>query len=196
MTAYLAAPFFCPRELATIQRTEKIMESNKIAFFSPRLGDDNDLPPEAKYRPELARKIFLMDIAHMRDASVCIACIDGTPYFNAERNKNTFARDQGTAFEMGYFYGVGKPIIAYSAEDQSNNLMIANACDVYFPTQQSMEEVFAQVFSEMAALSPLAVGSYRTGAQYSAADEQNDAFWYWAIKAMQPLALQVMESSE
>ena len=49
-------------------------------------------------------------------------------------------KDTGTLFEMGYFYGKEKPIIAFSHENPSTgmNVMLAKAVVGYFPTVISM----------------------------------------------------------
>lgn len=145
MMIYLAAPFFSERELAVVKRVEELMERYSIPYFSPRLGDDNDLPPEEKYKPENARKIFDMDIKHMDDAKMCLAFIDGVVFFNYEKQKASHARDMGTAFEMGYFYANKKPIITYSDSNQPTNLMLAHATHGHFLTVDMLEAALADI---------------------------------------------------
>lgn len=155
---YLAAPFFCERELNVVKRVEALMEKHSLPYFSPRLGDNNDLPLEEKMKPENARKIFDMDIQHMLDAEMCLAFIDGSPFYNAEKGRQTFARDMGTAFEMGFFYAKGIPVLTYSATNQPTNLMLSQATHGHFRSLEALETALGEVMEESMSKAEFIVG--------------------------------------
>ena len=135
---YIASPFFCPRELGVVQLLEEVLLKSKQPFFSPRLSDDNSLTPAEKYQPDNAQKIFDSNLEAMSNCRLCIAYTDGSPYYNEEKEKNTTAKDMGTAWEMGWFYGNGTPIITFSLDNEPSNLMLARSVAGHFTTMDSL----------------------------------------------------------
>ena len=114
---YLAGPFFNDDELAAVRRAESILQNRRLDFYSPRLHDDR----EHEYQsPEWSRGTFNLDRDAIDRCSIVLAVYHGN------------YSDTGTAWECGYAYATGKPVIVVHTGDTSN-LMIhesatANIC--------------------------------------------------------------------
>ena len=108
---YLAGPevFFPDPDVAFANKRAIIARFNaevlqdadfKFVAISPLDGEIDDF----KLDPATAIKIFIANIKHMQNADFVIA------------NMTQFrgpSMDVGTAFEMGYMYGLGKPVFGY-----------------------------------------------------------------------------------
>ena len=109
---YLASPFFSESQLNTVKLIENSLDQAGINYFSPRSeGILIDMEPKA--REKAFTKIYESNIDHMNQASILIANIDD--------------RDLGTTFELGYMYGLGKPIFSFSNNDYQINIMLRNS---------------------------------------------------------------------
>ena len=92
---YLAGPLFT------------IAEQNfnvALARFLESRGFEVWLPQENEPRTQTARDIFRMDLEALDNADVVVACMDGPD------------PDSGTAWECGYAYAKGKPIVCYRTD--------------------------------------------------------------------------------
>jgi nucleoside 2-deoxyribosyltransferase len=92
---YLAGPLFT------------IAEQNfntELARFLERHGLEVWLPQEHEPRRKTARAIFAMDVKALDWADMVVACMDGPD------------PDSGTAWECGYAYAKGKPVICYRTD--------------------------------------------------------------------------------
>jgi nucleoside 2-deoxyribosyltransferase len=92
---YLAGPLFT------------IGEQNfnaALARFLEGEGFDVWLPQENEPRRNTARSIFEMDVAAIDGADMIVACMDGPD------------PDSGTAWECGYAYAKGKPIVCFRTD--------------------------------------------------------------------------------
>jgi len=92
---YLAGPLFT------------IAEQNfnaELARFLERHGFEVWLPQEHEPRRKTARAIFAMDLNALDWADVVVACMDGPD------------PDSGTAWECGYAYARGKPVVCYRTD--------------------------------------------------------------------------------
>jgi nucleoside 2-deoxyribosyltransferase len=92
---YLAGPLFT------------VAEQNfnvELARFLEGHGFEVWLPQEHEPRRNTARSIFDMDVAALDWADMVVACMDGPD------------PDSGTAWECGYAYAKGKPIVCYRTD--------------------------------------------------------------------------------
>jgi nucleoside 2-deoxyribosyltransferase len=92
---YLAGPLFTLAE-------QKF--NAELARFLEDEGFDVWLPQEHEPRRNTAHAIFAMDVAALDAADVVVACMDGPD------------PDSGTAWECGYAYAKGKPIVCYRTD--------------------------------------------------------------------------------
>lgn len=108
MMIYIASPFFNEEEMRTVKRAERILKDKGYEVFSPRLHEVRD---ESAGTPEWSKETFKLDKAEI-DASIFVVAL----YWGS-------VSDSGTAWEIGYAYGTGKPVIVvHMAED--SNLMV------------------------------------------------------------------------
>ena len=105
---YIAGPFFNPDELYIIQEIEKILSDRDIMYFSPRLHDDPEHKPQTT---EWSRTIFEMDKDAIDASDIVLVVYHGN------------YSDTGTAWECGYAYAKGKPVVVVQLGD-SSNLMV------------------------------------------------------------------------
>ena len=129
---YIAGPFFNEEELNLITEVERILEGRGLEFYCPRLHDDL----EHEYMSqEWSRSTFELDRDAIDQSDLVLAVYHGN------------YSDTGTAWECGYAYAKGKPVVVVHTGD-SSNLMIhesatANICleDLNTYDFQKLEEV-------------------------------------------------------
>jgi nucleoside 2-deoxyribosyltransferase len=92
---YLAGPLFTLAEQTFNAALARFLESKGFAVW---------LPQEHELRRNTARSIFRMDVAALDWADMVVACMDGPD------------PDSGTAWECGYAYASGKPIVCYRTD--------------------------------------------------------------------------------
>jgi nucleoside 2-deoxyribosyltransferase len=92
---YLAGPLFTLAEQSF---------NVTLARFLEGAGFEVWLPQEHEPRSNTAKAIFEMDVAALDWADMVVACMDGPD------------PDSGTAWECGYAYAKGKPIICYRTD--------------------------------------------------------------------------------
>jgi nucleoside 2-deoxyribosyltransferase len=92
---YLAGPLFTLAEQSF---------NVALARFLEGAGFEVWLPQEHEPRSNTAPAIFAMDVAALDWADLVVACMDGPD------------PDSGTAFECGYAYAKGKPIVCYRTD--------------------------------------------------------------------------------
>lgn len=92
---YLAGPLFTIAEQSF---------NAELARFLERQGFEVWLPQEHEPRRNAAHAIFAMDVAALEWCDMVVACMDGPD------------PDSGTAWECGYAYAKGKPIICYRTD--------------------------------------------------------------------------------
>lgn len=118
MTVYLASPFFNNRERAVKAQVKAHLEQAGIAVIDPQGGGD----PMSweQNNNQWGRKIFKKDLNRIYEADKVIA-IDWGLY-----------GDCGTAWEIGYAYGMNKCILVVVPDEKlytPHSLMVANGCD-------------------------------------------------------------------
>ena len=92
---YLAGPLFSLAEQHFNVELARVLE---------REGFEVWLPQEHEPRDKTSRAIFAMDVAAIDWADMVVACMDGPD------------PDSGTAWECGYAYARGKPIVGYRTD--------------------------------------------------------------------------------
>ena len=92
---YLAGPLFTIAEQNFNTELARFLESEGFEVW---------LPQEHEPRRNTARSIFEMDVSALDWADAVVACMDGPD------------PDSGTAWECGYAYAKGKPIVCYRTD--------------------------------------------------------------------------------
>ena len=118
---YLAGPLFSLAEQNFNADVARFLESEGFEVW---------LPQEHEPRDQTARAIFEMDVAAIDWADMVVACMDGPD------------PDSGTAWECGYAYAKGKPVICYrtdfritgDTEGAPYNLMLSESAAARFET--------------------------------------------------------------
>ena len=105
---YLASPFFNEKEIALISKVEQLMRDRGIEIYSPREHEDRE---EKELLPDWCKQTFLKDVAAINRCD-CVLAIYAGNY-----------SDSGTAWECGYAFALGKPVVVLQAGEDSN-LMI------------------------------------------------------------------------
>jgi len=116
---YLAGPLFTLAE-------QKF--NSGLARFLRKKGFAVWLPQDHEPRQKTAKAIFEMDVAGLDWADIMVACMDGPD------------PDSGTAWECGYAYAKGKPIVCYRTDfrmtgdtkDAPYNLMLSASATARF----------------------------------------------------------------
>jgi nucleoside 2-deoxyribosyltransferase len=92
---YLAGPLFTLAEQRFNAGLARFLESQGFEVW---------LPQEHEPRGNTATAIFVMDVEALDWADMVVACMDGPD------------PDSGTAWECGYVYAKGKPIVCYRTD--------------------------------------------------------------------------------
>jgi nucleoside 2-deoxyribosyltransferase len=92
---YLAGPLFTLAEQSFNAELARFLESQGFEVW---------LPQEHEPRGNTAAAIFAMDVEALDWADMVVACMDGPD------------PDSGTAWECGYAYAKGKPIVCYRTD--------------------------------------------------------------------------------
>jgi nucleoside 2-deoxyribosyltransferase len=135
---YLAGPLFTLAEQSFNTAVARFLESRGYEVW---------LPQEHEPRSQTARSIFEMDVAAIDWADMVVACMDGPD------------PDSGTAWECGYAYAKGKPIVCYrtdfrvSGDTQSApyNLMLSESATTRFevPFRTPIAEVHERLVARI-----------------------------------------------
>lgn len=119
---YLAGPFFDDQQLTLIKQVEQSLADNPTvsSFFSPRLGAEDSASDVGSAR--WAKATFDEDIKEINQAQVVVAILD-YPHGNP---------DSGTAFEIGYAWRQGLPIVLLSTDEGvAVNIMLSQAATAF-----------------------------------------------------------------
>lgn len=105
MQVYLASPFFNETENANVGRAEEILRNRGLTVWSPREHEDREHDFGSR---EWSEAIFQADRQAIHDSDVVVLLYYGD------------YSDSGTAWECGYAYALGKPVIVVHLGDCSN----------------------------------------------------------------------------
>jgi nucleoside 2-deoxyribosyltransferase len=120
---YLAGPLFTLGEQSFNAELARFLESQGFQVWLPQEHE-----PRRKKGEGMAKAIFRMDVAALDWADMIVACMDGPD------------PDSGTAWECGYAYAKGKPIVCYrtdfrisgDTEGSPYNLMLSESANARF----------------------------------------------------------------
>ena len=112
MRIYLAGPFFSEAQIKNVEYAESVLAKRGLDVFSP-MRHTVDAPEGTS---EWARGIFELDRNQIEKADAVLAL-----YYGANS-------DTGTAWECGYAYALGKPVILVHVENADSNLMMHCGC--------------------------------------------------------------------
>lgn len=139
MKIYLAAPLFNEMELERNLRICNRLEDIGLSVFMPqrdggavyKIMQDNPGMNEV----EVEDKIFNMDISAMVNSDVILFLMDG------------IALDEGSCFELGYMYAIGKKCYGYKTDARNfgngkENLMIQNSLIKIFRKEEELIRFF------------------------------------------------------
>jgi nucleoside 2-deoxyribosyltransferase len=140
---YLAGPLFTLAEQRFNADLARFLESEGFEVW---------LPQEHEPRGHTARAIFDMDVEALDSADMVVACLDGTD------------PDSGTAWECGYAYAKGKPIVCYRTDFRATgdsksapyNLMLGESATTRFevPFRTSIGEFHKRVLAHIRKAEP------------------------------------------
>lgn len=129
LRVYLAAPFFDDSQVLRVKRVEEALQNNPTIaeVFSPMHNQLDELE-FGSY--EWRQAVFKNDIKHVDWADIVVAVHD---YFEDKT-------DSGTAWEMGYAFGKGKPVfMLQEKQGVPVNLMLSESIVAYFTDAKEIE---------------------------------------------------------
>lgn len=110
---YLASPFFNPVEVERVDKVKEILDSKGLEVFSPKDHQNKHLEFGSM---EWRKATFKNDVDHIDWCDCVVAIISQGNY-----------DDSGTAWELGYAYATGKPVVLVNLTGETINLMIADS---------------------------------------------------------------------
>lgn len=110
---YLASPFFNDAEIRRMEKVRDILRKKGLDVFVPNEHQNPDLEFGTR---EWRKATFESDVAGIDNADCVVAIISQGNY-----------DDSGTAWEIGYAYATGKPVIVVNTTGETINLMIADS---------------------------------------------------------------------
>ena len=125
--AYLAGPWFSPRQSEILEQTKITLDSIPISYYSPK--DEMLFTPGGPTDP---MEVLRSNVDAIKYAEIFVCITDG--------------KDTGTMFEAGYAYGLNKPIFYLWIDrepGQKFNLMLGasgTACMAYEELSGAIEE--------------------------------------------------------
>lgn len=123
---YLASPFFNPAEIERVDKVKEILDSKGLEVFSPKEHQSPDLEFGSK---EWREKTFHNDVGHINWCDCVVAIICNGNY-----------DDSGTAWELGYAYATGKPVILVNFTGEAINLMIADSLHALITSYEELKD--------------------------------------------------------
>jgi len=118
-TVYLAAPLFSEGELDFNRMLRDKIKSSGFIVFLPQEDSNN-----VKDRDDRQKIIFSKNEAAIKNSDIIVAVVDGADV------------DSGTAWEIGYAYALGKPILGLRTDfrtlgiEGTVNLMIERSAQL------------------------------------------------------------------
>ena len=132
MTIYLAGPLFSQAEKEFNKKLQKMMLDLGFSVFLPQ-EDAADTFSERENRKHSV--IFNNCLSGLQKSDLVVAVLEGVDV------------DSGTAWELGYAYSVGKPIIGIRTDfriqtpDERVNLMIQETLSEFVGSIEELENV-------------------------------------------------------
>lgn len=129
---YLASPFFDEKEIERMEIVRDILRAKGLDVFVPNEHQNKHLEFGSK---EWRKATFNGDVMGIHNADIVVAVICKGNY-----------DDSGTAWEIGYSYALGKPVIVVNLTGETINLMIADSLHAVIT---SAEELKAYDFDKL-----------------------------------------------
>ncbi|MBM4081215.1 MAG: nucleoside 2-deoxyribosyltransferase [Planctomycetes bacterium] len=132
MVVYLSAPLFTQVERRWNRELAGLLEKG---IPGARVVLPQDFKVRQRYNDRRSfPELFRSCLRAIDEADVVVAVLDGADC------------DSGTAFEVGYAYAKGKPVIGVRTDFRKNqdrglNIMLANACSRYVPDMSFSEDL-------------------------------------------------------
>ena len=137
--AYIAGPLFDEGERWFVERLDAIARDAGFETFLPH----RDNPPKTSDN---------VDVIYRNDRDAIDRCD------LVVANLNGITTDDGTAWELGYAFALGKPCIGYFSdwrarfpnENEHVNLMIECSLEHFVHTEDELRQVLAQIHTDSA----------------------------------------------
>ena len=123
---YLAAPLFSEAERNFNASVARLLEANLFDVYLPQASGDDSLVRDARKQ----ERLFVSNKTALDQSDIIVAIIDGAD------------ADSGTAWEMGYAFAMGKPVIALRTDfrrvgdHEQVNLMLEQSAKVVCSTEE------------------------------------------------------------
>lgn len=122
---YLASPFFNETEVQRMEKVRDILRGKGLDVFVPNEHQN----PEYEFGGlEWRDATFKSDVKGIDEADLVVAVISNGNY-----------DDSGTAWECGYSYATGKPVIVVNLTGDTINLMIADSLHALITSYEELE---------------------------------------------------------
>jgi len=133
---YLAAPLFSEAERIFNTSVARLLRTNLFEVHLPQeAGDDSDMRDVREQK-----RLFLYNKTALEESDFIVAIIDGAD------------ADSGTAWEMGYAFASGKPVIALRTDfrrvghHEQVNLMLEQSAKVVGSTEELLAALQSPLF--------------------------------------------------
>ena len=123
---YLASPFFNDGEIERMETVRDILRAKGLDVFVPNEHQNKEL----EFGTRVWRKAtFDGDVMGIHKADIVVAVICQGNY-----------SDSGTAWEIGYSYALGKPVVVVNVTGETINLMIADSLHAVINSYEELEQ--------------------------------------------------------
>ena len=123
---YLASPFFNDTELLRMTKVLGCLRNKGLEVFAPYENQNKHLEFGSV---EWRKATFEGDVNGIEEADVVVAIVSNGCY-----------SDSGTAWEVGYAYAKGIPVVVVNLSDKEINLMISDSLHAYLSDIEELEE--------------------------------------------------------
>jgi len=129
---YLASPFFNEKEVAKLEQVEAVLAEKGLQVFSP-VRNPIDKQVEVGSR-QWSIETFMKDIKYIKWSEIVVGIYHGN------------YSDSGTAWELGYAFATGKPVIVIHVGENSN-LMVHEGAHANITLEELNDYDFNQLAS-------------------------------------------------
>ena len=123
---YLASPFFNDAEIERMEKVKNILRDRGLDVFVPSEHQNPQLEFGSR---EWRKSTFDSDVMGIHRADIVVAIICNGNY-----------SDSGTAWEIGYSFALGKPVVVVNLTGETINLMIADSIHALITSYDELKE--------------------------------------------------------
>ena len=123
---YLASPFFNDAEIERMEKVKNILRDRGLDVFVPSEHQNPQLEFGSR---EWRKSTFDSDVMGIHCADIVVAIICNGNY-----------SDSGTAWEIGYSFALGKPVVVVNLTGETINLMIADSLHALVTSYDELKE--------------------------------------------------------